>query len=253
MIKISVVVITLNEERNIGRCLQSVSGLADEIIVVDSFSTDRTAEICQAAGARFILRTWEGYSNTKNYAASQASHDWILSLDADEAVSDTLRASLQKIKSGQAMPSGEFNRLTRYENHWVRHCGWYPDKKLRLYDRRKASWQGDLHEKLVPVSPEPVIFLEGDLLHFSYYTREEHLAQIRRFSEIGARQLYDQGQEAGWAKIFVKTVSKFLKVFIVKLGFLDGTTGWVISVNSARESWMRYTGLRNLQRNKKTA
>jgi glycosyltransferase involved in cell wall biosynthesis len=201
---LSVVIITLNEERNIGRCLQSVSGLADEVIVVDSFSTDRTAEICRAAGAKFIPRAWEGYSATKNFAASQSSHDWILSLDADEALSGPLRASLVKIKSGNTMPFGEFNRLTRYENHWVRHCGWYPDKKLRLYDRRFASWQGDLHEKLIATTPQPVMFLDGDLLHYSYYSRDEHMAQIRRFSEIGARQLYDQGQDAGLTKILLK-------------------------------------------------
>src|SRR5688572_8770023 len=123
---LSVVIITLNEERNIGRCLQSVKGLADEVLVVDSFSTDRTADICRANGARFIERKWEGYSASKNFAASQAAHNWILSLDADEALSGELYASILKWKAGDTPSFGAFNRLTCYCGYWVRHCGWYP-------------------------------------------------------------------------------------------------------------------------------
>ena len=245
---LSVVIITFNEERNIGRCLQSVKELADEIVVVDSYSTDRTGEICTAAGARFLQHTWQGYSVTKNFAASQASHDWILPLDADEALSDALKASLLQLKSGDAERFAEFSRLTNYCGHWVRHCGWYPDVKHRLYDRRLAAWQGDLHERLVATVSQPILFLPGDLLHYSYYTQDEHRAQIRRFSEIGARQLLEKGQGAGWPKVLLKTVSKFFKVYFVKLGFLDGATGWTISINSAWESWLRYSRLRALSK-----
>ena len=245
---LSVVIITFNEERNIGRCLESVKSLADEIVVVDSHSTDRTGEICRAAGAVFIRHDWQGYSETKNFAAAQATHDWILSLDADEALSDALRASLLTWKSSPVPAFGKFNRLTNYCGRWVRHGGWYPDTKLRLYNRRIAAWKGQLHEQLIAHETHPVAHLAGDLLHYSYYTKDEHRAQIRHFSEIGARQLFESKQRAGWAKILGKTVSKFFKVYIVKMGFLDGPTGWTIAINSAWESWLRYSRLHAIQK-----
>jgi len=246
MPKLSVVIITLNEERNILRCLQSVKGIADEVIVVDSFSTDRTPELCKEAGVTFIQRRWEGYSATKNYAASQASNDWILSVDADEALSDALRFSVEKIKSAAEPVFGQVRRLTNYCGQWIRHCGWYPDVKLRLYDRRLASWQGEVHEQLVLSEPRDLRLLDGDLLHYSYYTTDEHDRQLEKFSALRASELFTKGEQAGWLKIGVKTFSKFLKIYVTRRGFLDGYYGWVIAVKSARESYLRYSGLRRL-------
>jgi glycosyltransferase involved in cell wall biosynthesis len=249
MQKLSVVIITLNEERNIGRCLESVKGIADEVVVVDSFSTDATRDICLAAGAVFRQEKWQGYSKTKNLAASLASYDWILSLDADEALSPELRDSLLRLKNSDEMVFCEMRRLTNYCGQWIRHCGWYPDTKWRMYDRRTVAWQGEIHEQLVTTSPQKIIMLEGDLLHYSYYTTEEHDRQLEKFSRISAQEMHARGEHAGALKIFTKTVSKFVRVYFVKLGFLDGYYGWVISVKSARESWLRYSELRRLQKN----
>ena len=248
MPKLSVVIITYNEERNIVRCLDSVKDLADEVVVVDSFSTDRTPELCRSAGVNFIQRKWEGYSATKNFATSQARYDWILSLDADEALSEELRGSILKIKAGSEPVYCQFRRLTNYCGKWIRHCGWYPDFKLRMYDRRGASWKGEVHEKLVLSEPRKIILLSGDLLHYSYYTTAEHNRQLEKFSSISARQLFTKGERAGLLKIGLKTVSKFFKIYVVMRGFLDGYYGWVISVKSARESYLRYSELRRLRR-----
>ena len=246
MPKLSVVIITLNEERNIMRCLESVKGIADEVLVMDSFSTDRTPELCRAAGVNFLQRPWEGYSATKNYAASQAANDWIFSLDADEALSEELQASIKKIKSGSEALFGQVKRLTNYCGQWIRHGGWYPDIKLRLYDRRLAAWQGEVHEQLVLSESRDRQLLEGDLLHYSYYTTAEHDRQLEKFSSLRARELFSKGEQAGLLKIGVKTVSKFLKIYVTRRGFLDGYYGWVIARKSARESYLRYSELRRL-------
>jgi len=246
MPKLSIVIITLNEERNILRCIESVKEVADEVLVMDSFSTDRTPEICKSAGVNFIQRTWEGYSATKNYAASLAANDWIFSIDADEAVSAELKDSVQKIKSGSHPLFCEVRRLTNYCGQWIRHGGWYPDIKLRLYDRRIASWQGEVHEQLVLSAPRERLLLNGDLLHYSYYTTAEHDRQLEKFSALRARELFSKGEQAGWFKIAVKTVSKFLKIYVTRRGFLDGYYGWVIARKSARESYLRYSELRRL-------
>src|SRR6476620_7997347 len=148
MIKLSVVIITFNEERNIGRCLKSVKEVADEIVVLDSFSKDKTREICESHGARFIQHAFDGHIQQKNRAITFAAYPHILSLDADEALDETLIDSIKKIKQNFTKDGYYLNRLTNYCGHWVRHCGWYPDRKLRLADSRKGHWTGvNPHDK----------------------------------------------------------------------------------------------------------
>jgi glycosyltransferase involved in cell wall biosynthesis len=249
--KLSAAIITYNEERNIGRCLESLRGVADEIVVVDSFSTDRTRDICEAEGARFIPHAFEGHIQQKNYALDQCSFDWVLSLDADEALSDTLKASILEVKAQPDRSGYQFNRLTWYCGHWVKHCGWYPDRKVRLVNRRLARWTGvNPHDRLdLPDGTEPG-FLRGDLLHYSYYTREDHLRQIEYFSGIASRELFALGRTISYPMILLKVIAQFIKSYFLRLGILDGLTGWKISTLSAYATFRKYTKLRRLHAEK---
>jgi glycosyltransferase involved in cell wall biosynthesis len=247
--KLSVVIITFNEERNIERCLLSVQELADEILVVDSFSKDKTLEICEKYNVRLIQNPFEGHIQQKNFAMQQAQFDWILSLDADEALSDELLKSIKHIKSisKQEINLFEMNRLTNYCGAWVKHCGWYPDTKLRLVNRQFAKWGGvNPHDKLEGSKQEKVAFLKGDILHYSYYTKEDHLKQIEYFSKIAAGELVKQGKNVGQLTVYLKMAAQFFKSFVLKKGFLDGKTGWQISKLSAFATYRKYSLLRVL-------
>lgn len=244
---ISAVIITLNEERNIERCLRSLQGVVDEIVVVDSFSKDRTEEICRAYDARFIQQTFLGHIQQKNFAIDQATHAWVLSLDADEALSDRLRESILEVKKQPNYAGFRMNRLTNYCGHWVKYCGWYPDTKLRLVQKDHARWKGvNPHDRLEMLESQETGWLEGDLLHYSYYTKEDHLRQIEYFGDIAARELYQQGGRSNGMKIILKTVAQFIKSYIVKRGFLDGKTGFVISRLSAFATLRKYVKLKEL-------
>jgi len=250
---LSVVIITFNEERNIERCLKSVQKIANEIVVVDSFSTDKTEEICANHKVRFIQNPFEGHIQQKNFALQQASFDWILSLDADEALTEELIQSIEQLKTNtnQTFNLYEMNRLTNYCGAWVKHCGWYPDTKIRLINRNFAKWSGvNPHDKLEAVSPQTIGFLKGDLLHYSYYTKEDHLKQIEYFSKIAAGELLKQGKKVGLLTVYLKMTAQFFKSFVLKLGFLDGRTGWQISKLSAFATYRKYSLLRTLNENR---
>jgi len=246
-VKISAVIITFNEERNIGRCLDSLQGLADEIVVVDSYSTDRTEEVCRSFGARFIRHKFHGHIEQKNWAILQASHPYILSLDADEALSQELKSSILRVKEDWTHNAYYFNRLTSYCGKWIRHTSWYPSRKLRLWDSRKGSWGGfNPHDRFFLAKGATRQFLNGDLLHYSYYSINEHLEQINSFSSILAQSYYKQGKRAYLFAIIFSPQWRFFRDYVLKLGFLDGFYGLVISVNSAHEVFMKYVKLRNI-------
>jgi glycosyltransferase involved in cell wall biosynthesis len=249
MIPISVVVITYNEERNIARCLDSVKDLADEIVVVDSYSTDRTGEICRQYGAKFIQHAFEGHIQQKNYANKFASYPHILSLDADEALTDELKESIRYVKERWNCDGYYFNRLTNYCGKWIRHTGWYPDKKLRLFDSGKGKWAGvNPHDRYELERGSSKCYLKGDLLHYCFDTIEEHLDQTNKFSEEGARALYEKGKKSNTAKILLKSTAKFIRNYFLKLGFLDGYYGFVISRISAFSTFIKYAKLKELQK-----
>jgi len=252
MIQISAVIITFNEERNISRCLDSVKDVADEIFVLDSFSTDRTAELCKRNGVRFEQHAFEGYIEQKNRAADMASHHFLLSLDADEALSSELKDAIMKIKNNPVCDGYEMNRLTNYCGKWIRHSGWYPDKKLRLFDRRKGKWGGmNPHDKYEMQEGVSIGFLEGDLLHYSYYTVSQHRIQALRFSELAAKALFAKGKKSSLLKMMYKPAARFIKAFFLQLGFLDGGAGLTIAYISASASYKRYKLLYNLQKQSK--
>lgn len=244
---ISAVIITLNEERNIERCLRSLTGVVDEIIVVDSYSKDKTEEICRSYNARFIQQSFLGHIQQKNFAIDQSTSEWVLSLDADEALTEELRQNIIQVKSNPSFDGYRMNRLTNYCGNWVKHCGWYPDTKLRLVKKNSARWTGvNPHDRLEMNGNEETGWLKGDLLHFSYYTKDDHLRQIEYFGDIAARELFQRGSKSSWSKIIGKTIAQFIKSFIIKRGFLDGRTGWNISRLSAYATFRKYVKLKKL-------
>ena len=250
MEKLTVLVITKNEEYNIKRCLESVHSIADEIIVVDSYSTDRTIEICQQLGAKIIQHPFAGYIEQKNFALTQANHELIFSIDADEALSKELEAAILNVKQNVTADGYTMNRLTNYCGKWIHHCGWYPDVKLRLFNR-KASWGGtNPHDKIIMQSGSKVSHLGGDLLHYSYHSLNDHIEQIKRFTEIGAKEAFAKGVRSSVPKIIVKATVKFFRYYFFKLGFLDGFYGFVICANSSFATYLKYVRIRMMQNQK---
>lgn len=247
-VKLSAVIITYNEERNIGRCLDSVTDLADDVLVVDSFSTDGTEKICREKGARFVQHAFAGHIEQKNWAITQAKYPHVLSLDADEAVDDTLRQSILKAKDNWKKDGYMMNRRTYYCGKWIRWCGWYPDKKLRLWDSRKGQWVGvNPHDRCDLAEGSQVAHLDGDILHYSYYTVSDHIRQVNYFTDIAAQANYERGRRSNLLKMLINPMVKFGHSYIFKLGFLDGYYGFVISVISAHATYLKYVKLKQLQ------
>jgi glycosyltransferase involved in cell wall biosynthesis len=244
-VKISVSIITLNEEKKIERCLQSVQGLADEIVVVDSFSTDATESICLKYGARFIKNAFLGYVAQKNFAMQQASYTHILALDADEILSDELRESILAVKSNWGDVDGySFNRFNNYCGKWMRFGGTYPDRKIRLWNRHKGAWGGTDPHDTVKINRKRVVWLKGDLLHYSYFTVDEHLQQTHRFAEIAARAKYANGEKpVFFIQVLLNPMFKFVKRFFFQLGFLDGYYGFVFCAIVSSLNFFKYLRL----------
>ncbi len=253
MPKLSAVIITLNEERNIGRCIDSLKNVADDILVVDSGSTDKTEDICKEKGARFFYHKWEGYIEQKNHANGLAEFPYILSIDADEALSDQLRESILTVKDSFKADAYEMNRLTNYCGSWIRHGGWYPDRKLRLFHRDKFEWGGEhIHENVIQKQGNVSIErLSGDLLHYSYYNISQHIAQANHFTNMTAELAVEKGKRSSMLKIVFSPMIKFIRDYIIKLGFLDGYYGYVVCRISAQATFMKYSKIRQIKKAKK--
>lgn len=251
MVQLTVAIITYNEENNIARCIGSVKEIADEILVVDSFSTDKTEEICLSLGARFIKNPFAGHIEQKNVALDLATHDYVLSLDADEALSPELLKEIKAIKNNFVMDGYKFNRLTNYNGHWVRYSGWYPDTKLRLVKKNAARWSGvNPHDILKPNDPNKVGFLKGDLLHYSYESIAAHVIQTDKFTTIAARAAYKQGKRSSLFKVFTRPIFKFVRDYFFKRGFLDGRYGFIICCINSLYALLKYAKLHELQQGK---
>lgn len=245
--KISATIITLNEEKNIARCLHSLRQVADEIIVVDSGSTDNTARICAQYGTQFVYQSWLGYGTQKNYAAKLAKYEFILSLDADEALSAELISSINYIKQKPMADAYQVNRLTNYCGKWIRHCGWYPDKKIRLWRRNKAHWTTpQVHETITLAPHTTVNTLHGNLLHYTYYTIAEHVATANKYTTLVAKDYAARGKKATFTKIFFHPVFSFFRDYILRLGVLDGYNGFVICLVAAFATFLKYAKLKQL-------
>jgi glycosyltransferase involved in cell wall biosynthesis len=243
MTPLSAIIITKNEESNIARCLDALVGVADEIIVVDSGSTDRTTEIAASKGARVVFRTFDNFRDQKNFGIAQARFPHIFSLDADEVPDEKLRQSIISIKKNWAASGYRVRMLTNYAGAWIWHSGWYPDPKLRIIDTRLGNWAGkNPHEKMAffdgntPKTP----LLAGNLLHFSFPTVESHWRKADFYSTIGARFLVEKGRKIWWIARFLHAAAKWIKMFLLRRGFLDGRAGWTIARIGAWETYQKY-------------
>jgi glycosyltransferase involved in cell wall biosynthesis len=239
MADFSVVIITFNEERNIQRCLTSAFQVSDDVIVWDSNSIDSTVQIAESMGARVFSKDWQGYSISKNLANDQAKYDWVLSLDADECFDEVLVHSLLKWKLNDPVPAS-FHRLTNYCGSWIKHCGWYPDTKFRLFNRHEVNWEGLIHEHLQSKREISPVVLKGNCLHYSYYDREGHYAQALKFVTLMAREKVLAGKRTTWGMRWLSPLAKFFNMYFIKLGFLDGIAGWHVCRISAWAAYQKY-------------
>ncbi len=246
--KISAVIITKNEERNILRCLNSLLDVADEIVVVDSGSTDDTAAICEKFGVRFMHHDWLGYSEQKNFANSLAENDWILSIDADEEISDELKLSILGYKNNNIEDDIvlSMNRLTNYCGHWIRHCGWYPDRKIRIWNRTVGQWQGEIHETIEFSTKVTEYRLDGDLLHYSFATPQDYENQQFKFAKMRGQHYFMKGKKHASFYMVVSPFFSFIQHYFFQLGFLDGKDGWHICCVTAKATRLKYKTLKEL-------
>lgn len=247
MSTLSVVVITKNEEANLGRCLESVA-FADELIVVDSQSTDRTQEIARAHNAGLIVIEWEGFGPAKQAGVDAATGDWILSIDADEELTGELAAEIKQVLSSAESADGYYiGRRTNFLGRWIYHCGWYPDRVLRLFRRGRGRFDGAVVHEKVMVDGE-VGRLNGELLHYSYRTLDEYLIKFNRYTTLGAEEALRAGKRSGWVQIVLKPLASFFSHYVVRQGFRDGLEGFLISVLSSGAVLVKYAKLRDLRR-----
>ncbi len=243
--KISATIITVNEERNIARAIESLR-CVDEILIVDSGSTDRTVELAQNLGARIIEANWRGYSAQKNWAAEQATHEWVLSLDADEALSEALEAEIWNLKkTGPQYDAYTMPRLARYLGRWILHSGWYPDRKIRLYRRDKASFTGDFVHESVIVHGH-VGALENNILHFTCESLSEHMKTLDRYTTLAAQELAARKVSVPLSKLIVDPAWTFFKSYVIQRGFLDGPEGLTIAHMAAFYTFLKYSKARNM-------
>ncbi len=253
MIQISATIITFNEEYNIARCIESLLPVADEIIVLDSFSTDKTETICkQYPMVRFYQHPFEGHIEQKNRALSFAKYDYILSLDADESLTDALQRSLLQVKQNPDFLAYNVNRRNFFCGTRMRHL-WYPDRKLRFWNKQYGQWGGQNPHDRVTIKPSITVkHLRGDLLHFTFRSIEEHITQINKFSTIKAEVSFNRNEKLIIVKMLLKPFLKFLKDYFLSGGILDGFYGFVISINSAHSTFLKYAKLRRLYTEKKS-
>jgi glycosyltransferase involved in cell wall biosynthesis len=244
MKSLSVVIITFNEEENIGKCIESVKRIADEIVVVDSFSTDKTAAVATAAGVRFFYHKFEGHIQQKNFARTKAISDWVLSLDADETLSYELLAQLIAWKNepeDEEIAGYYINRLNFYRGKPIKTCGMYPDKKLRLWHKSAGQWQGtNPHDMFILHKPEKAGFMVGDILHNTWPTYAAFIKQVDKFATISAQQLKTRNLFFLLYKMVFSPPFKFIKIYVFKAGFTEGLTGLIICFNQAREVFLKY-------------
>ena len=250
MNRISACLITFNEEHNLRRALASLAGIADELVIVDSGSTDHTEEIAQEFGAKIFFREWSSYGEQKNFAAECATNRWIWSMDADEELSSALQTSLLAWKKSEAkFPVYEIARKTWYLGAWINHSGWYPDFQRRLYDREEARFSGIIHESVRFVGPPGR--LNGDLLHYTVRTFAEHEAKVEKYSQLAAKQLYWEGKRIWRPGMMVATPWRWFQTLVLRGGFLDGHRGVLIANMAARSVRLKYAKLGKLIKAKK--
>ena len=240
-VPVTATIITFNEAANIRSALESLSW-ADEIVVVDSQSTDGTADIARQFTDKVIVRPWPGYTAQKNFAAGEARHDWIFSLDADERVTPALSGEIAGVLREPRASGYRVPRVTFHLGRWIRSTDWYPDYQLRLYDRRRARWAGKyVHESVQ--ADGPVSDLRGELLHYAYRDLAHHFQTMDRYTTLAARQMFEEGRQAGWLDLAVHPPAAFLRNYVLRGGFRDGVPGLIVSAMNARYVGLKFAKL----------
>jgi len=249
MDQVSAVVITKNEAHNIERCLASLTPVADEVVVVDSFSEDETVAICERLGARVVRQAWLGFGAQKNFAQTLARHDWVLSIDADEVLDPTLQQAIVAAKRAGLAGGYEVSRLNWYYGRFIRHGLEYPDRKVRLFSKAKGSWDESLvHEGLRFTEPFRSTRLDGHLLHYTYASVDEHIGKANRYTSLAAEEAFRRGARPSIAHLLSSPPSVFLKAYFLKRGFLDGLHGLVLAVLHANAAFLKRAKLWDLHR-----
>ena len=249
MLKLSAVIITYNEERYIDKCLKSLTNVADEIIVVDSYSTDDTKIICEKYNVSFIEQKFLGYVEQKNFALKQASYNHIVSLDGDESLSHELQQSILKVKSNWTNDGYYCNRYNNFCGQWIKYSDWYPNKKIRVFDKRKSCWKGiNPHDQVFVNSSKKIGKLKGDILHLTYQSYSEFNQKVESFSSISAESYYKLGKRSNLFKIIWNPSWAFFKSYILRLGFLDGKNGLFICYQTGKRTFLKYAKLWKIQK-----
>lgn len=248
MIKYSAVIITKNEVDNIARCIQSLLPVTEDILIIDSGSTDHTIEIAKGLGAKVIETKWLGYSETKNFGNKEAENDWIISIDADEVISESLQHTIKNL-SPQENTVYILNRMTNYCGKWIKYSGWFPDKKVRIFNKKEIYWQGEfVHETLHIPSHYIQIELSGILEHYSYKSLDDHWERLNKYAELSAKEMFKKGKKANFIKLHIAPAYRFFRTLILKKGILDGKEGWIISSRNAYMVRKKYRLLQQLNK-----
>ena len=249
MPKISTVIITFNEAQNIRKCIESAIEVSDEILVVDSYSSDDTLSICQSLEARVIQNRFEGHVQQKNFAVREAEFDHILSLDADEALSNEARAQVLEVKKHWGFDAYSFRRLNNYMGKWIKHSGWYPDRKIRLFDRTRAQWEGNNPHDFIKLKAGATWKeFDADIYHFPFRSLDHHLGKINSYSSIAATKIVHKSSVYLLSKLILDPPFHFLRNYLLKLGFLDGVRGFIICTLSGYMRFAKYAKALSLQK-----
>lgn len=249
MVKLSVVILTYNEAVNIRRCIESVRGVADEVLVIDSFSSDNTVAIARECGARVVQNPWENYNIQRAFGAKTAEYDHVLALDADEYLDDDLRRSLLQVKESWTKDAYRLIRLNRIGNTWIRHTSWYPDRKLRLFDRRKVEFVSRAGHDIIQLKQKGTIGkVQGHLLHLANFNLHERALRDNETSTEGARYYYQKGRKGSWLRILFKPFFRFFVEYFLRLGFLSGFYGYAIARTAAHYVFLREAKLLEMNR-----
>jgi len=252
MDKISAVIITYNASGTIGKCIDALQKVSDEIIVIDSFSTDATAEICKQKNVNFFQQSWLGFGPQKNFGVSKTSYNYILSIDADEIISDELAASINSEKNKGFTGLYRLLFLHHYYFDFARHGASRPDSKIRMFDKTKVKWnEREVHEALVIPQGEKIKQLHGYLLHYSYNSISHQIDKLNNYTSLGAKQLFKKGKKHFLLKMIFSPPTNFIINYFIRLGFLDGVHGFVLATFAAHESFVKYAKLWELQTNEK--
>ena len=246
-LKLSATIITYNEEKNIARCLDSIINVVEDIVVVDSYSTDGTEKICSDYGVRFVKNEFAGYREQKNFALTLTKHNYVLSLDADEALDQEAQHKIVKLMDNPQYDGYYLKRFNNYCGQWIRFTDWGRDKKLRLFNKNKAKWGGiNPHDKVVQDTGTTSTLLSGKILHWGYSNYQEHNKKIRSFSTIAAREYFLNNRSVSYISIALKPLWRFFRSYVLRLGFLEGKKGFFLCYYCAKNVYLKYLKLHHL-------